>query len=186
MDICGPFKSLNRESRVRQRISGHARAGFSLDQKRSMFDVIWEMGFNQSHPVLKPIGHDYSDTMISNLDKMAMHSAKERTTKKLQSLAGSLLWFAQCTRLDISFAVHKLTRRTHSPTTAKWALGIRVVKYLEETKYLEFYLVGEVCTLSQEITLEAFSDADYSVDDKARKIVSGSALLLNGMLISWS
>ena len=31
-----------------------------------------------------------------------------------QSLVGSLLFVAWCSRLDIAFAVHKVTRQTHA------------------------------------------------------------------------
>ncbi|CCI10739.1 unnamed protein product [Albugo candida] len=101
------------------------------------------MGMDEAHPVLMPIGQDYSDSTTSNSDCLEIRSVKKPTIKKFQSLAGSLLWFARCTRPDISFSVYKLTRSTHAPTTADWALGVRVVKYLKGTKTMKLYLGGE-------------------------------------------
>lgn len=44
----------------------------------------------------------------------------------------------------------------------------------------------QVCTDPREVTPEAFADADYAADDETRKSISGTALVLNGMPISWS
>ncbi|CCI47281.1 unnamed protein product [Albugo candida] len=155
--------------------------GYYLDQEPSICELMTKMGMDEAHPVLTPIGQDYSDSTTSNSEYLEIRLVKKATT-----LAGSLLWIARCTRPDISFAMHKLTRRTHAPTTADWASGVRVVKYLKGTKSLKLYLGGEVCTNSREVTLEAFSDADYAADDETRKSISGTAFTLNGMTISWS
>ena len=130
--------------------------GYYLDQELSICELITKVGMDEAHPVLTPIGDDYSDSTTSNSDLLEMRSVKKPTIKKFLSLAGSLLWFARCTRPDISFAIHKLMRRTHAPTTADWALGVRVVKYLKGTKTMKLYLGGEVCTDAREVTLEAF------------------------------
>nr|CCA27628.1 hypothetical protein ALNC14_137720 [Albugo laibachii Nc14] len=102
--------------------------GYSLDQEHSICELISKMGLDQAHPVLTPIGQDYSDSTTSSSEELAMPSFKQPTIKKFQSLAGSLLWSARCTRPDIGYAVHKLTRRTHAPTTADWVLGISLWK----------------------------------------------------------
>nr|CCA26925.1 AlNc14C432G11592 [Albugo laibachii Nc14] len=56
----------------------------------------------------------------------------------------------------------------------------------QEYTNLKLYLGGEKCTVTREITLEAFSHADYAADDKTRKRISGTAFLLNRMSIRWS
>ena len=144
------------------------------------------MGMDEAHSVLTPIDQDYTVCTRSNSDCLEISSAKKPSIKKFQSLAGSLLCFARCTRPDIRFAVHKLRRRTHAPTTADWALGVSVMKDLKSTKSLELYLGGEVCTNAREVTLEAVSDANYVADDETRRSISATAFTLNGMTISWS
>nr|CCA22363.1 PREDICTED: copia proteinlike putative [Albugo laibachii Nc14] len=47
-------------------------------------------------------------------------------------------------------------------------------------------ITGEICTETQEVTLEAFSDADYEAGDETRKSISGTAIFLNGMPMSCS
>ena len=88
--------------------------GYSLDQEHSICELISKMGLDQAHPVLTPIGQDYSDSTTSSSEELAMPSFKQPTIKKFQSLAGSLLWSARCTRPDIGYAVQ--TDKTYSRT----------------------------------------------------------------------
>ncbi len=50
--------------------------------------------------------------------------------KQFCILAAGLLWLAHCTRQDIAFAVHQITRRTHIHRVADMRLGTRVSCYL--------------------------------------------------------
>ena len=42
---------------------------------------------------------------------------------------------------DISFTVHKATRRTHQPTMSDWKLRKGVSRYLKETKNLKLKMI---------------------------------------------
>ncbi|RAW21862.1 hypothetical protein PC110_g21693 [Phytophthora cactorum] len=66
-----------------------------------------------------------------------MGAPGEPTIRGFQSLVGSLLWIARCTRSDISFTVHKATRRTHQPTMSDWKLAKKIARYLKDTKGLK-------------------------------------------------
>ena len=90
--------------------------------------------------------------------------------KSFQSLVGSLLWIARCTRPDICFAVHKATRRTHKPTLQDWKTAKRILRYLNMSKNLKLYLGGDGLT-SEDIRVECWSDADFAAD---KAIVSQS------------
>ena len=50
----------------------------------------------------------------------------EPSMRDFQSLVGSLLWLARCTRPDVCLAVHIALRRTHKPTIRDWKLSKRV------------------------------------------------------------
>ena len=60
-----------------------------------------------------------------------------------QSLVGSLLWTARCTRPDIFFAVHKATRRTPKPTLQDWKTAKPILRYLKMSKNLQLHLDGD-------------------------------------------
>ena len=59
------------------------------------------------------------------------------TINSFQSLVGSLLWVARCSRPDIAFAVQKATRQTHAPRMLDWKLFMRVVRHLKSTATLK-------------------------------------------------
>ena len=48
--------------------------------------------------------------------KVQRGAQSEPPMRDFQSLVGSLLWLARCTRPDVCFAVHKATRRTQKLT----------------------------------------------------------------------
>ena len=52
------------------------------------------------------------------------------------SVIGSLMYAAQCTRLNIAFAVSKLSRFTNNPSVEHWKAIERVLWYLKKTKEL--------------------------------------------------
>ena len=76
--------------------------GYYLNQEPSVCELITKMGLYEVHTVLTPIGQNYSDSTTPKSDCLRMLVVKKPTIKKFQSLAGSHLWVARCTRPDIS------------------------------------------------------------------------------------
>jgi hypothetical protein len=50
------------------------------------------------------------------------------------SMVGALQWIATCTRPDVSSSVNLLSRFQSKPTKNLWRAGLRIVKYLGETR----------------------------------------------------
>jgi hypothetical protein len=101
-----------------------------------------------------------------------------------QSITGSLLWLARCTRPDVLFAVHKMTRKTHAPTKSHRKLVVKTLRYLKQTIDLKLFLNPSKHT-DAKIRIEEYSDADWVGSRKDRKSISGGVTFLNGMPISW-
>ncbi|KAI9919345.1 hypothetical protein PsorP6_017633 [Peronosclerospora sorghi] len=76
-----------------------------------------------------------------------------------RSLVGSLLYVATGTRPDIAFTVCQLSRHLEQPCEEQWKAAIRVLKYLKSTKSTGICYTR----ISQNITIEAYSDADWPV-----------------------
>jgi hypothetical protein len=57
------------------------------------------------------------------------------------SIVGGLLWIARCTRLDILFAVHAVTRKTHAPNEKDLAMAKQIMRYLRGTSGLKLHQV---------------------------------------------
>ncbi|XP_033209887.1 secreted RxLR effector protein 161-like [Belonocnema kinseyi] len=91
---------------------------------------------------------------------------------------GSLLYLANATRPDISYAVNILSRHQINPTEYDWKMVKRVFRYLKGTKDkgLRF--------LSKRNNLEAFSDASFA-DCKGSLTTCGCVIQLYGDSVAW-
>ena len=64
-----------------------------------------------------PIVDDDYDVKLDGAELLgASNKWADTMIREFQSLVGSLLWIARCTRPDIAFTVHKASRQTHAPT----------------------------------------------------------------------
>uniref|UniRef100_A0AAV1UQN3 Integrase catalytic domain-containing protein n=1 Tax=Peronospora matthiolae TaxID=2874970 RepID=A0AAV1UQN3_9STRA len=161
-------------------------SSYTLDQEESIKDLLREHGLEAANPTRAPISADCYDADEGDMKMLkVLSSSGEPTVKSFQSLVGSLLWIARCTRPDVAFAVHKATRQTHAPRLKDWKLAKRIARYLKGTTALKL-IMTPVHDASSPITLEAYSDADYAADKSDRKSLTGSVVLVNGMAVSWA
>jgi hypothetical protein len=72
----------------------------------------------------KPVGTPVAEVVYSPED---FNPLTPEDTSRFQTLAGSLLWISRCTRPDIGFAVHHMTRRTHALRLCNLKLGQTLV-----------------------------------------------------------
>ena len=106
------------------------------------------------------------------------------TIRDFQSLVGSLLWIARCTRPDISIAVHKDTRRTTEPSLSDWKLAKRITRYLRKTKSMKLRM--EVAGNGRaRICLASWSDSDFAADKLDLKSVTGEVVTMDGAVVQW-
>lgn len=98
--------------------------------------------------------------------------------KSYQSLIGSLMYLALCTRPDIAFAVGMLARFNSKPNQSHWTAAKRVLRYLRGTANFGVVYSGNA-------NLVGYSDADWagSLDD--RKSTSGYIFQVSGGPVSW-
>lgn len=106
------------------------------------------------------------------------------TVTMFQSLMGSLMWVARCTRTEIAFAVHKASRKMHNPSVGDWKLAKRNFRYLTGTKEVRLQMKGTK-ERNEAFDVVAFSDADFAADKQARKSVTGGLVTLDDMPVSW-
>ncbi|KAG3152853.1 hypothetical protein C6341_g16142 [Phytophthora cactorum] len=139
------------------------QSGYKFGQEAAIVEMLTKFGLAKANSVRAPIGgEDPAETDVADL---LPHATKEMTPTELtvasfQSLVGSLLWIARCTRSDM-FAVHCATRRAHAPTM---------------TDSLE------ACYANRQIP-EWHPISQVGHDN--RKSVSAAVVQLNGMTVSW-
>ena len=92
---------------------------------------------------------------------------------------GTLSYLAECTRPDISFAVHLLARHSQNPTMRHWRGVQHIFRYLSGTHdYGLFYRKDAT-------GYEAYSDAGFASDSRNGRSQTGYVTLVGGTAKSW-
>ncbi|KAL0303193.1 UNVERIFIED_CONTAM: Retrovirus-related Pol polyprotein from transposon TNT 1-94 [Sesamum radiatum] len=105
-----------------------------------------------------------------------------RTIAQLEyaSAIGSLMYAMHCTRLDIAFAVCKLSRFTNNPSIEHWKGIRRVFGYLKGTVNLGLFYNRFPAVL------ECYSDASWITSVGNNKSTSGCVFTLAGGAVAWA
>ena len=100
----------------------------------------------------------FKTPMEQNL-KLTLSESDSLCSLPYRNLIGALLYIANCTRPDISFATNYLSRFQNSFTQEHYRYALRVLKYLHCTKdlCLSFGGSGDSQTL-----LDVYVDADWA------------------------
>ena len=138
-------------------------------------DMLKELGLRNAHGTRVPIDDTTNDVVETDVMLPVSATSSDVSVRKFQSLVRSFLWVSRFTRPDISFAVHRATRRTHCPTEVGWKLAKKIARYLQETKYLRLRMRGHDDT-DAPINLVGYSEADFAADKSDRKSVTGDLL----------
>ena len=91
------------------------------------------------------------------------------------------MYLAQCTRLDIAFAVNLLARFSSEPTRRHWNGIKHIFRYLRGTIDLRLYYSKESTTSG----LVGYSDAGYRSNPHKARSQTGYLFCYNGTAISW-
>jgi hypothetical protein len=115
---------------------------------------------------------------------MCPQSEEEQEVMKsipYQQAIGSLLFAAQVSRPDISFAVNTLSQFNHNPGKAHWIAVKRVFRYLKGSTdvKLEF-------DKNKDNKIIGFCDADWASNVDDRRSVTGYLFVHCGGPISWT
>ena len=89
------------------------------------------------------------------------------------------MYLMNCTRLDIAYAVGRLSWYTQSPNQDHWIVVRRVLKYLRDT------INYSLCFSGFPSVLERFSDANWISDSDKIKSISGYVFILGGSAVSY-
>ena len=90
------------------------------------------------------------------------------------------MYAMHCTRLDISFAMRKISRFTSNPSAAHWKGIARVLGYLKKT--INFRLIYD----NFFSVLEGYTDASWIISTSDNKSTTGWVFTLGGRAVSWA
>ena len=159
------------------RIAYSTQNGYTLDHSAMLREVLERFEMADCKPISSPIASQEEDT------REDLEPLDQKMSKQFRSLAGVLLWITRCTRPDIGYAVHKMTRKTHAPRVQDWKLGKRILRYLKGTTDYKLRFTRD--TEDRELSFVVYSDADFAADRDDRKSISACMIFVNGLLVTW-
>jgi hypothetical protein len=145
-------------------------SGITLSQSHYVEKILSRFGFMDSKPSSTP--YDPSVTLRNN-KKIA------RDQLRYSQIIGSLMYIASTTRLDISFAVSKLSRYMSNPGDDHWHALKRVLRYLKGTMSFGIHYSGHPAVL------EGYSNTNWISDIDQIYATSGYVFTLGGGVVSW-
>ena len=166
----------------------------TLDQELYITKALEKYGLSECRTVATPelIGQCVTD----DSDGASGPANKER----YMEMVGTLLYAAISTRPDIAHAVQQLTKHMQSPLQRHELAAERVLRYLAGTK--DVCLIfgrsklkltssqqpsgSESSRVTRELSVDAFSDADWANDRFDRKSITGWVAKINGDIVSWA
>nr|CCA23041.1 pol polyprotein putative [Albugo laibachii Nc14] len=166
------------------RISLNEEVGYVLDQDLSIDLLLKEYGLETTNGVRTSAVDEFDDCNSQEPEYLPLTSTNgNATVEDFQSLLGRLLWIARCTRPDICFAVHRVTRQTHKPTMDYLKMAKRISRYLKGTKMLKLQ-IGGVGVSYGDVKIESWSDAGLAADQSDRKSFSGCVVMIDAEFIA--
>jgi hypothetical protein len=101
--------------------------------------------------------------------------------KLYQSLVGTLMFAATCTRPDLAYAVSQLAQATAFATGRHLKAAFKTMRYLKGTPDMALHYKA-----STESGVQGFTDSDWAGCPTTRRSTSGSIFLSGGAAISWT
>ncbi|KAG7593974.1 Ribonuclease H-like superfamily [Arabidopsis thaliana x Arabidopsis arenosa] len=147
-------------------------AGLHLTQTKYITDILRKTKMADAKPVSTPMA---STERLSRFSGDILPDGSE-----YRATVGSLQYLC-LTRPDIVFAVNKLSKFMHQPTTAHWEAVKRVLRYLIGTADKGLFF-----SASSPLTLHAYSDADWGGNQDDLTSTGAYIVYLGKQPISWA
>ena len=144
-----------------------------IHQKQYILKMINKFGMNDAYTV-----HTPADVNVKLVKSDGV--SKKVDAKEFQSIVGSILYVAVCTRPDIANAIGIVSKFSADPDESHMTAAKRILRYLKGTSN-----VGLVYRYLEDDNLKAYSDANWASDIDDRRSTSGCVVMLAGGAISW-
>lgn len=148
----------------------NVNSGIYLSQTDYIDKILSKYGMLECKPVKTPI--------VTGEDKMSEETSEKYDISLYQELVGELLYIANRTRPDITFATSYLSQYNHCPEKRHYMLGKRLLRYLQGTKHKCLYYDR------RHGLLKAYSDASWGNAENGKSF-SGGVIFIGNSLITW-
>ncbi|KAK2433017.1 putative mitochondrial protein [Trifolium repens] len=149
----------------------HSKKGIFISQQKYITDLLKETGKSACKPASTPLD--------PNLKLGIAEEAAAVDKEMYQRLVGRLIYLSH-TRPDIAYAVSLVSQFMHNPKENHLQAALRVVQYLKGTPGR-----GIIFNRNGNVSLEAYTDADYAGSVVDRRSTTGYCTFLGGNLVTW-
>ena len=161
----------------------------TVGQGEYIREMLKKLGLEGLNSCVTPVEPNITLTSADCLTETFMRGVDYRQA------VGCLLWIANGTRPDISYAVSQVSRFLENPGPKHWQAVKRIIRYLvgtadmkirysksvQDSQVTQGYFSGKLPG-----TVAAYVDADYATCKETRRSVTGYIFLLAGGPVSWN
>lgn len=152
---------------------------FSINQSAYVHSVLVHHGMENCSPISDPM-----DSRARTVLAASTTPCVEGRRLQYQSLIGSLMFAAICTRPDIAYAVTTLSKFASNPAPEHELAAKRVLRYLKGTTQLGLCYKG-TGDHAQAPELLGFCDSDWGSNPNDRRSITGYVFTVAGGAVSW-
>ena len=159
----------------------HLSNGILLHQSSYIHKILKRFSMDQAHSIRTPMVVRSLDPSRDPFRPRSSNESALGPQYPYMAVVGALMYLANCTRPDISFAVNLLARYSHDPTRRHW-IGIKqIFRYLRGTQDMGLFFTND----SMHGQLTGYSDAGFLSDPHVGRSQTGYVFLVGGTTISW-
>lgn len=160
-------------------ITRNEDGSISIDQKQYLADVLQRFKMSDCNPVNTPM--DPNQHLTREMCPKSEEERAEMASIPYQAAIGCIMYAAQISRPDISFAVSALSQYNNDFGKPHWMAVKRVLRYIKGT-------IDVKLTYRKDETGEiiGYCDADWAGDRNERRSTTGYVFQLQGGAISWA
>ena len=164
------------------------------EMEREYAALLAEFKLNGKAKVLHPelVGEDlFHPSLAIDLDTAT--AAELETIKHYQSVVGSMMYLATCTRFDIAYSLGKASRLSHRASRENLRGALRLLRYVIDHSQIGLTFRKNVCTPRGEPRIFTFVDSNYGNEplnchdqsNLGRKSTSAIIIMAFGTAIYW-
>ncbi|XP_046472611.1 uncharacterized protein [Neodiprion pinetum] len=162
------------------RITRDRQAGkIYLDQEKYIKETLAKFNMADCKPAVTPT--DPNQKLTKDMSPKNNEEIEEMSRIPYQEAIGSILYVAQGTRPDLSYAINTVSKFNNNPGKAHWSAVKRILRYLKGTSKMRLEFSAKANT-----DLIGYCDADWASDTDERRSCTGYVFILQGAAISWN